>query len=39
LHELSALPLKQAQIFFDGLTLRGHKQAIAEKIVLEISSA
>ena len=38
LHELSALPLKQAQIFFDGLTLAGQKQAIAEKIVLEISS-
>ncbi|OGS74713.1 MAG: excinuclease ABC subunit A [Gallionellales bacterium GWA2_60_142] len=38
LHELSALPLKQAQVFFDGLTLAGQKQAIAEKIVLEISS-
>ncbi|MDP2143243.1 MAG: excinuclease ABC subunit UvrA [Gallionella sp.] len=38
LHELSALPLKQAQVFFDGLTLPGQKQAIAEKIVLEISS-
>jgi len=38
LHELSALPLKQAQTFFDGLTLSGHKQAIAEKIVQEIFS-
>jgi len=38
LHELSALPLKQSQAFFSGLTLTGHKQAIAEKIVLEISS-
>ncbi|BBJ00142.1 UvrABC system protein A [Ferrigenium kumadai] len=38
LHELSALPLKQALAFFQGLTLAGHKQAIAEKIVLEIAS-
>ncbi len=38
LHELGALPLKQAQVFFDGLALPGQKQAIAEKIVLEISS-
>jgi excinuclease ABC subunit A len=38
LHELSALPLKQALTFFQGLTLAGHKQAIAEKIVLEIAS-
>ncbi|HXU93255.1 MAG TPA: excinuclease ABC subunit UvrA [Gallionella sp.] len=38
LHELSALPLRQALAFFQGLTLAGHKQAIAEKIVLEIAS-
>src|SRR3972149_4070956 len=38
LYEISALPLKQALTFFQGLTLKGHKQAIAEKIVHEISS-
>ncbi len=36
--ELSALPLKQALTFFRGVTLPGNKQAIAEKIVLEIAS-
>ena len=38
LYEISALPLKQALTFFQGLKLPGHKQAIAEKIVLEIAS-
>ncbi len=38
LHEISALPLKQALAFFQTLTLIGHKQAIAEKIVLEVSN-
>ncbi|HEX5363765.1 MAG TPA: excinuclease ABC subunit UvrA [Gallionella sp.] len=38
LHEISALPLKQTLAFFKTLTLSGHKQAIADKIVLEISS-
>jgi len=36
--ELSALPLKQALTFFQGMTLPGNKQAIAEKIVQEIAS-
>ena len=38
LHEISALPLRQALTLFSTLKLSGHKQAIAEKIVLEISS-
>ena len=38
LYEISALPLKQALTFFQALKLQGHKQAIAEKIVLEIAS-
>ena len=38
LHEISAMPLKQALAFFQGLTLPGQKQAIAEKIVQEIAS-
>jgi excinuclease ABC subunit A len=36
--EVSHMPLKQALPFFDALTLTGAKQAIAEKIVKEISS-
>jgi excinuclease ABC subunit A len=36
--EVSRMPLKQALPFFDALTLTGAKQAIAEKIVKEISS-
>jgi excinuclease ABC subunit A len=36
--EISALPLKQALAFFQKLKLTGHKQAIAERIVQEISS-
>ncbi len=38
IYELSALPLKQALTFFQGVTLPGNKQAIAEKIVQEIAS-
>ncbi len=38
IYEISALPLKHALAFFQGLTLQGHKQAIAEKIVLEIAN-
>ncbi|MDH4215829.1 MAG: excinuclease ABC subunit UvrA [Gallionella sp.] len=38
IYEISALPLKQTLTFFQNLTLLGHKQAIAEKIVLEIAS-
>ena len=38
LYEISALPLKQALTFFQNLKLQGHRQAIAEKIVLEIAS-
>ena len=36
IYELSVLPLTQAIAFFQGLTLPGVKQAIAEKIVREI---
>ena len=32
------LPLKQAQTFFQGVSLAGNKQAIADKIVQEIAS-
>ena len=38
IYQLSALPLKQALTFFQGVTLPGNKQAIAEKIVQEIAS-
>jgi len=38
IHALSALPLRQAQPFFESLTLPGNKQAIAEKIVHEIAN-
>jgi len=38
IYEISALPLKQALTFFQGLVLQGNKQAIAEKIVHEIAS-
>jgi len=38
IYEISALPLKQALTFFQGLALHGSKQAIAEKIVHEIAS-
>lgn len=38
LYEISALPLKHALTFFQGLSLQGQKQAIAEKIVQEIAN-
>jgi excinuclease ABC subunit A len=38
IYEINALPLKEAKTFFDQVTLTGHKQAIAEKIVKEICS-
>ena len=38
IYEINALPLKQAMGFFNQLSLSGHKQAIAERIVREIAS-
>ncbi|SFN90763.1 excinuclease ABC subunit A [Nitrosospira briensis] len=38
IYEINALPLREAKAFFDQVTLTGHKFAIAEKIVKEISS-
>ncbi|MEK6735113.1 MAG: excinuclease ABC subunit UvrA [Pseudomonadota bacterium] len=38
IYEISALPMKQAKLFFDTLVLSGHKQSIAERIIKEISS-
>jgi excinuclease ABC subunit A len=38
IHELSALPLRQAQPFFEHLELAGSKKAVAEKIVREIAN-
>ena len=38
IYEINALPLKEAKAFFDQVTLTGHKFAIAERIVKEISS-
>ncbi len=38
IYEISALALKEAKAFFDEVTLTGHKLAIAEKIIKEISS-
>ncbi|UJP04981.1 MAG: excinuclease ABC subunit UvrA [Nitrosomonas sp.] len=38
IYEISALPLKSTQHFFDQVQLSGHKQAIAERIVKEIAS-
>ncbi len=38
IHDLSALPLRQAQPFFEKLELPGAKMAIAEKIVREIAN-
>src|SRR5690606_12816324 len=38
IYEISAWPLKEASRFFAGLSLGGHKAAIAEKIVKEIVS-
>ncbi len=38
IHELSSLPLREAQPFFEKLELAGAKHAIAEKIVREIAN-
>jgi excinuclease ABC subunit A len=38
IYEINALPLKQARMFFDQVQLSGHKHAIAERIIKEISS-
>ncbi len=38
IHELSQLPLAQAQPFFEKLELEGNKRPIAEKIVREIAN-
>jgi len=38
IYQISALPLKQALSFFQDIKLPGNKQAIAERIVLEIVS-
>jgi len=38
IHELSAMPLRQAQPFFESLELPGSKKTIAEKIVREIAN-
>jgi len=38
IHDLSALPLKEAQPFFEHLELPGAKRAVADKIVREIAN-
>ncbi|APV52372.1 excinuclease ABC subunit A [Betaproteobacteria bacterium GR16-43] len=38
IHDLSAMPLKESQPFFEKLELEGSKRAIAEKIVREIAN-
>jgi excinuclease ABC subunit A len=38
IHELSAMPLRQAQPFFANLELPGQKKPVAEKIVHEIAN-
>jgi len=38
IYEISAFPLKKAKLFFDQIELSGHKHAIAERIIKEISS-
>jgi excinuclease ABC subunit A len=38
IHELSAMPLRESQPFFEKLELAGSKRAIAEKIVREIAN-
>ncbi len=38
IHELSSLPLAQAQPFFEQLQLEGARKAVAEKIVREIAN-
>jgi excinuclease ABC subunit A len=36
--EISHLPLKETQTFFEGLKLQGHRAQIAERIIKEIST-
>jgi excinuclease ABC subunit A len=38
IHEISSMPLKEAQPFFEKVELAGAKRAIAEKIVREIAN-
>jgi excinuclease ABC subunit A len=38
IHQLSAMPLRQAQPFFEHLELAGQKRPVAEKIVREIAN-
>jgi excinuclease ABC subunit A len=38
IHELSSMPLKESQPFFEKLELPGAKRAVAEKIVREIAN-
>ncbi|MBK8065505.1 MAG: excinuclease ABC subunit UvrA [Betaproteobacteria bacterium] len=38
IYELSALPLRVAQVFFEGLALTGARQQVADKIVREIAN-
>src|SRR5687768_3915949 len=38
IYDINALPLREAKAFFDEVILTGHKFAIAERIVKEISS-
>jgi len=38
IEEISAMPLKEAQPFFESLELAGSRQAIAERILREIAN-
>jgi excinuclease ABC subunit A len=38
IYEISAMPLKHTQTLFEKLKLKGHKQAIGEKIIKEIAA-
>jgi excinuclease ABC subunit A len=38
IYEISAMPLKHTQVLFEKLKLKGHKQAIGEKIIKEIAA-
>jgi excinuclease ABC subunit A len=38
IYQVSAMPLKQTQALFDTLKLKGHKQAIGERIIKEIAA-
>lgn len=38
IYQISTFPLKKAKHFFDHIELSGHKQAIAERIIKEISN-